>query len=486
MQLPVRPVISGFQPDPSVCWDGDAFYLATSSFEYAPGVPIHMSRDLRTWELVGNALDRPSQLSVGSSVPSGAIMAPTLRHHDGWFWLVTTNVADGGGHLLVTAEHASGPWSEPVRIEAGGIDPDLAWDEAGTCFFTWQGYGPEGPQGILQAVLDTATGTLSSPPVRLWQGTGGKFPEGPHLYRIGDYWYLLIAEGGTESGHSATIARSSTPSGPWEPGPGNPLLTARGTASPVQNVGHADLVQRQDGSWAAVYLGVRVRGTSPCWHVMGRETFASEVTWEDGWPVIGRPIEPEGPGSLIEELPPDHVPMTWIAPNRFPQEVLRPTERGWLLAAAASGPRAFVGRRQQHPVADITADIDAVGADGGLELRIDPRHAVQVRLADGRARAVLRLGAVETVIREAQVGDIAMLRLRIEESTGQEFSVEYGPDEIVASVVVSGTETELARIDGRYISTEVAGGMTGRIVGVVCERGEIRVASFTYRGAAVG
>ena len=125
--LPSRPVIPGFHPDPSVCRVGETYYLACSSFEYAPGVPIFTSDDLLTWTLVGHALHTPAQLKVADANPSGGIYAPTLRHHDGRFWMVTTNVSDGPGHLLVTADDPAGPWSAPVRIEgAGGIDPDLA------------------------------------------------------------------------------------------------------------------------------------------------------------------------------------------------------------------------------------------------------------------------------------------------------------------------------------------------------------------------
>ena len=149
-----RPVLPGFHPDPSICRVGDTYYLATSSFEYAPGVPIFRSTDLRSWELVGHALDRPTQLDVSKAGPSGGIFAPTLRHHDGRFWMITTNWADDGGQLLVHADDPAGPWSEPVRIpSAMGIDPDLAWDDDGTCLMTYAGFGPDGGEGIVQSVI---------------------------------------------------------------------------------------------------------------------------------------------------------------------------------------------------------------------------------------------------------------------------------------------------------------------------------------------
>ena len=122
--------------------------------------------------------------------------------------MITTNWSDDGGQLLVHAEDPAGPWSEPVRIpSAMGIDPDLAWDDDGTCLMTYAGFGPEGGEGIVQSAIDPLTGEVLTERRWLWSGTGGKFPEGPHLYRIGEWWYLLIAEGGTERGHAVTIAR---------------------------------------------------------------------------------------------------------------------------------------------------------------------------------------------------------------------------------------------------------------------------------------
>ncbi|WP_157873298.1 glycoside hydrolase family 43 protein, partial [Streptomyces neyagawaensis] len=193
-----NPVIPGFHPDPSVCRVGDDYYLACSSFEYFPGVPLFHSRDLVHWTQIGNALDRSSQLRLPRETPaSGGIYAPTLRHHDGRFWLIVTNVS-GDGNLLFTATDPAGPWSEPVRLPGvHGIDPDLAWDDDGTCWCT--------TAGVAQIRIDPHTGETLGASRRLWSGTpGAKAPEAPHLYRIGDHWYLLIAEGGTERCHGVS------------------------------------------------------------------------------------------------------------------------------------------------------------------------------------------------------------------------------------------------------------------------------------------
>ncbi|GAA1923084.1 glycoside hydrolase family 43 protein [Streptomyces sodiiphilus] len=479
----MRPVLPGFHPDPSVCRVGDIYYLACSSFEYAPGVPVFRSADLRSWEPVGHALHRRSQLLLDRAHPSGGIYAPTLRHHDGRFWMITSNVSHRPGHLLVTAEDPAGPWSDPVWFDAPGIDPDLAWDEDGTCYVTWSGSDGSGRPAIMQVTVDPATGELRSEPRQLWSGTGGKYPEAPHLYRIGAHWYLLIAEGGTERAHAVTIARGPSPRGPFEPCPHNPVLTARGLDTPVQNTGHADLVQRPDGSWAMLYLGVRPRGGTPQWHVLGRETFASEIVWSDGWPTVAGPVEPGSSAAVTEELTGPELPASWVAPGRFPAEVLRPGDHGGLRLTADGDEPVFVGRRQEHFALRAVATVGTRSGAGGLELRLDPRHAVALEADDGVVRAVARVGRhVRAVLGELPVGPETVLELRTEPAPGPGAPLRSGPDKIVAGVGGADGFTELGRIDGRYLSTETAGGFTGRMIGLTCSRGELTVTSFTYHG----
>lgn len=236
-----NPIIQGFNPDPSICRVGEDYYLITSSFEYFPGIPIYHSRDLIHWKQIGNCLTRESQLPLRGVEPSGGIWAPTIRYHNGVFYVTSTNI-NGHGNFFVTATDPAGEWSEPVWLNIGGIDPSFTFDE-GHVYYTVSHPNPEGGWGIAQAEIDITTGGLGELH-HVWKGSGGKSPEAPHLYKIGDFYYLMIAEGGTYFTHMETIARSLSPWGPFESCPRNPILTNMQSLIPdVQCVGHGDLVQ---------------------------------------------------------------------------------------------------------------------------------------------------------------------------------------------------------------------------------------------------
>src|ERR1017187_7351548 len=203
-----NPIIPGFYPDPSICRVGDDYYLVNSSFEYFPGVPIFQSRDLVHWKQIGHVLTRKSQLNLDKMYASGGIFAPTLRWQDGTFYMITTTVGGSGargGNFYVTATNAAGPWSDPVWLDRDGIDPSLFFDDDGKVYFTRQVDGEHGYSG--QQILNLQTGQLEGGRKELWRGTGGVWPEGPHLYKIHGKYYLMISEGGTSYNHSLTIAR---------------------------------------------------------------------------------------------------------------------------------------------------------------------------------------------------------------------------------------------------------------------------------------
>ncbi|MFF4276596.1 glycoside hydrolase family 43 protein [Streptomyces sp. NPDC001536] len=486
-----NPVIGGFHPDPSVCRVGEDYYLVCSSFEYFPGVPLFHSRDLVHWRQIGNVLDRPGQLELPDDLPASAgIYAPTLRHHDGRFYLITTNVG-ARGNFIVTGERPEGPWSDPVWLDLAGIDPDLAWDEDGSCWVA--------VAGCAVARIDPDTGKVLEGPLPVWSGSGMQDPEAPHLYRVGEWWYLLVAEGGTAYGHSVSVARARSPRGPYEAAPANPILTHRSTGLPIQCTGHADLVEAADGTWWMVLLGTRPRGYFPSFHVLGRETFLAPVEWVDGWPTAG-PVREQHPAPAAwhpVELPParddfdasDLAPH-WISPRRRPEESWSLEERpGWLTlrATGASLDRpghTFVGRRQQHHDCRFAARLDPGAGRAGLSVRLDEAHHYDIEVAQGEAAVFARIGPVRQCLarRTVEPGPVTLtVEVRTDSPvspTGQEGAgVRAGGPDVVA-LGLDGVR--LAELDGRYLSTQVAGGFTGRVIGMYVTEGSAAFDWFEY------
>ncbi len=287
--MPYRnPIIPGFYPDPSICRVKDEYYLVNSSFEYFPGVPLWHSDTLFSWEQKGYVLTRESQLELGNCPASAGVFAPTIREHNGTFYMITTNVnlfPKGTPNFIVHTDDINGEWSEPVYIDQMGIDPTLFFDDNGDVYYAGTGFDETGKQGIVLFMINPLTGDIKSEKKYIWYGTGGRNPEGPHLYKKDNMYYLMIAEGGTEYGHMVTVARSENIWGPYESCPYNPVLSHRDNDKSIfQCVGHADLVETKDHEWYAVFHAVRPSAAQL--HHIGRETMLAKVTWKDGWPLI--------------------------------------------------------------------------------------------------------------------------------------------------------------------------------------------------------
>ncbi len=462
--LNATPILPGFWSDPTICRAGDRLVLANSSFEYFPGVPIHVSHDMLRWQHVGHVITRPTQTSLGAGEASSGIYGSTLRFHDGRFWFVTTNV-NVGGQLLFTADRPEGPWSDPVAFPTlSGIDPDICWDENGRCRLTWCDFGV----GIRSVVVEPATGKLLGEPTTLWSGIGGRNPEGPHLHKVGDWWYLVLAEGGTHLGHMVTIARSRSVDGPFEPCADNPILTHRSLAHPVQGVGHADFVEAPDGQWWAVFHGYRPLGGHPHYHLLGRETFAARVEWRNGWPRIVEQELAAAPVAGFQDDFSQGMSPRWVVAGD-PRGVVEVTSAGLRLRATGDEPGQPVLTRVMAHDWQARVELDVSQGSALVQLCIDGQHLYGLEVGSERVDAVAAIGPARSVIASRLVEDSKSVVVEISASTEPDSTVSVAnPPDLVS---LDG----MAKLDGRYLSTEVAGGFTGRMFGVQVLSGEVLV-----------
>jgi xylan 1,4-beta-xylosidase len=289
-----NPVLKGFNPDPSILRVGDDYYLATSTFEWFPGVQIHHSRDLVNWRLLTRPLDRKSQLDMVGNPDSCGIWAPCLTHSDGCFYLIYTDVKYWkrepykiAYNYLVTAPSIDGPWSEPVFLNGSGFDPSLFHDDDGRKWLLnmlWDHRKQNNRfAGILLQEFCPATKALIGPVRNIFMGTERALVEGPHLYKRNGWYYLLTAEGGTEYAHAATLARSRNIEGPYELHPRKHLLSSYGhLEAELQKAGHGSLVETQMGEWYLAHLCGRPIDGRHC--TLGRETAIQKCVWgADDW-----------------------------------------------------------------------------------------------------------------------------------------------------------------------------------------------------------
>ena len=298
-----NPILRGFNPDPSIVRVGGDYYIATSTFEWYPGVQIHHSRDLVNWRLLTRPLRRPSQLDMLGDPDSCGVWAPDLSYANGRFYLVYTDVkrygrttvagASGASlrdfhNYLVTSESIDGEWSDPVYLNSSGFDPSLFHDDDGRQYvlnMLWDHRpGRNRFAGIVMQEYSSAEHRLVGKRRVIFSGTPLGLTEGPHLYKRGGYYLLLTAEGGTGWGHAVTMARARSLDGPYELHPDVHVLTARHRPDvALQRAGHADLVDTPDGETYMVYLcGRPLPNRGRC--TLGRETAIQKMVWcADGW-----------------------------------------------------------------------------------------------------------------------------------------------------------------------------------------------------------
>ncbi|MFB7653447.1 MULTISPECIES: glycoside hydrolase family 43 protein [unclassified Streptomyces] len=331
----VNPVLPGFHPDPSILRVGDDYYIATSTFEWLPGVSVHHSRDLVHWKPLGGVLREQRLIELGGRPDSGGVWAPCLSYTDGLFHLVYSDVTNLSGafkdvaNRVTTAPALDGPWSDPAPFPSHGFDPSLFHDDGpdgdGRSWALWMQWdhrpGRHPFAGILLQEWDRNERRVTGPAHPIFGGTRLAHTEGPHVYRRSGWYYLVTAEGGTSWGHAVTVARSRRITGPYEADPAGPLLTSAGHERlPLQKAGHGSLVETPAGEWYLAHLMARpLSPLGPC--VLGRETALQRVEWTpDDWPRL----EGERPTGDQDNA----VPRTTVSGPRLPPApIVRPPAR---------------------------------------------------------------------------------------------------------------------------------------------------------------
>lgn len=499
-----NPIISGFYPDPSICRVDNKFYLVSSSFNYFPGVPLFESDDLINWEQIGHVLTRKSQLDLTDASTSGGIYAPTIRFHNGRFYMVTTNV-NHGGNFYVWTDDIHGEWSDPIYVDQGGIDPSLYF-ENDTAYFMSNGEDDRGVSGITQCVIDIETGHKLTSSKSLWQGAGGRYLEGPHLYKIDNYYYLMASEGGTEYGHMLVYARSKDIDGPYESYPNNPVLTNRNLGGyQIQGCGHGDLVDDQSGNWWMVHLGFRQLDQWLQHHITGREVYLVPVKFDQNhWFTAGVN------GTTRAEIETDQLPTNHKqkspADFRFDNTQLgkewvflrNPVKKNYdltdnylklkttsLTNEEKSNSPSMVLIRQCQLQIGLSVDIQTGHNEGGITLYMSDElhYDLAVRRSANETFAFLRLrvGDACQIVHQVKIADTSAelqpISLKIDCTSYQyKFSVNYR-DKIY----------ELGSAQTKYLSSEVADNFTGVMIGLYAQQtvdetqGEVVFSNFSYR-----
>jgi len=480
----LNPIIRGFKPDPSLCKANGKFYLVCSSFQYFPGVPLFESCDLINWEQIGFCLTRESQLPLDNARSSGGIFAPSIRFYNGRFYMVTTNVRrEKGRNFYVWTDDIYGEWSDAVFVDQGGIDPSLFFED-GKAYFMSNGTDEEGRNAVFQCEIDITTGKKLSESKNLWNGTGGRYLEAPHLYHIGNYYYLLAAEGGTEYGHMVVNARSDKLWGPYESFPGNPVLTNRNLGGyQLQGIGHADLIEDDSGNLWMYTLGFRQIDRWLTYHHLGRETCMVPVSFtKDEWLSVTDGIAP----LLVETY---RIPIDvkqnfqsninfnnsgWEKNWQFLRTYKKENylfEKDTLKIKSAddtldtpSGSPSFICNFQKEFDMELNVTVTAFEGEAGISVYMDENHHYDLALVkdSGAFKVVLKL-IVGDIKHEKTVIPLAHNSARfVIRSDAINYHFYYYKDD---------TEISLGSAQTRYLSSEVAGGFTGTALGLYSQNG---------------
>lgn len=508
-----NPILPGWYSDPSICTDGENYFLVTSTFTYFPGVPLFHSKDLVNWKQIGHVLDRPSQLDnfQGQGV-SGGIFAPAISYnpHNQTYYMITTNV--GAGNFFVKTKDPFGSWSDPIYLpEVGGIDPSFFFDNDGRAYIV-NNDGMDGEElydghrSIRIREFDTETNKTIGPWKMLVNGGVNLdekpiWIEGPHMYNINGNYYLMAAEGGTGPNHREVIFRGDSPMGNFEPWDKNPILTQRHLPAdrpdPITCVGHADLIQTKEGDWWAVFLACRPIDNT--FENLGRETFIMPVKWSDeGFPYMttGDELVPmilkrEGvvtdqdanPGNFewCDPFDTSTLGMEWLTLRAPADELYSLKENPGYLSLKGSGIKvsekktpAFLSRRMQHHQFVSTTRMFFNPSDSqdaaGILLFKDENHHIFFAVQGDQDKKEVFIEQVDKSERDIIAKNSIMLKndqpieLKVvSKGTHYDFYYNVGQDD---------WKLLSQHIPARVLSTANAGGFTGTTIGLYATKYE--------------
>lgn len=481
-----NPVVKGFYPDPSVCFANGKFYMVCSSFQYFPGVPLFESENLVNWTQIGHVLTRKSQVMLEKINSSGGVFAPTIRYNNGRFYMVTTNDTTHQNFYVYT-DDIYGEWSEPIYVDQGGIDPSLYF-ENGKAYFISNGTDDYGVGGVVQCEINIETGEKITHSKSIWQGSGGRFLESPHMYKIKGKYYLMAAEGGTEYGHMITYARADDVWGEFENYPNNPVLTNRNKAPfIIQGIGHGDLIQDKFGGWHIISLGFRQMDLWRPYHQLGREVFLTPVKFDkNGWFTAGRDgttdesYEIQGNFAQQEKKHYTFENTNWNIDwcyLRHPHEESyefsdsKLTLNGTSIMLDEVDSPTFIGIRQKDFNFTLSCNITVQNGEGGITLYMteNEHYDISVCRTDNGYEAVLKLN----------IGGIKHVQNRVSLKCGSAKLIVRANNYCYDFIAFDdGKEVKLGWGDPKYLSSEVAEGFTGVVMACYAVNGKAEFENF--------
>lgn len=500
-QFVTNPILAGYYPDPSICKAGDDYYIVNSSFAHYPGLPIFHSKDLLNWELIGYGMNRPEQLDLEGAGISRGLFAPAISYHNNLFYIVCTEVSKLG-NFIITAKDPRGPWSNPVRLpEVNGIDPSLFFDNDGKAYIVYNSIPPNnetywnGHRTIRMYQLDTDSLKVKGEQILLVNGGTDitKKPvwiEGPHIYKIKDWYYLMCAEGGTGYNHTEVVFRCKNVYGPYIPYEHNPILTQKhldpARPNPITTTGHADLIEDKDGNWWGVFLGCRPYEGD--YYNTGRETFIAPVKWVNEWPVFdlgGEQVKYQYPINTIRNSSLQSFNGNYTFRDEFNNEnlnlryrFLRTVKENWYSLSKKNGLTlqlqkktisgrsnpSFVGFHQPHLTgyAAVAFQFSPISENekAGLAAMQNETHFYYLAQSVKNGNPVVELYKDSSLIASKIISlkKDKNLFLKIEASNDK-YSFYYATKE-------NNWRLLLANADGKYLSTKEAGGFVGVLYGM--------------------